>query len=124
MNLNTVALTGNLTKDPELRSTDGGTSVAKMRIAVNARRKDQNGDWTDVANYFNVVAFGKQAENCAEYLSKGRPIAVQGKLEWREWETDDGQRREQVSVVADTIQFLASKSDAPDQQKMEDSIPF
>lgn len=124
MNLNTVALTGNLTKDPELRSTDGGTSIAKMRIAVNSRKKDQSGEWTDVANYFNVVAFGKQAENCAEYLSKGRPIAVQGRLEWREWETDDGQRREQVSVVADAIQFLAAKSDTPNQEKTEDAIPF
>jgi len=124
MNLNTVALTGNLTKDPELRSTDGGTSIAKMRIAVNSRKKDQSGEWTDVANYFNVVAFGKQAENCAEYLSKGRPIAVQGRLEWREWETDDGQRREQVSVVADAIQFLAAKSDTPNQDKTEDAIPF
>jgi single-strand DNA-binding protein len=95
-----------------------------MRIAVNSRKKDQSGEWTDVANYFNVVAFGKQAENCAEYLSKGRPIAVQGRLEWREWETDDGQRREQVSVVADAIQFLAAKSDTPNQDKTEDAIPF
>ena len=72
-NVNVVVITGNLTKDPELRSTNGGMSVCEMRVAVNSRRKDQSGQWVDKPNYFDVVVFGAQGENCANYLSRGRP---------------------------------------------------
>ena len=109
-NLNLVAITGNLTRDPELRSTPSGTSVCKLRVAVNSRRKDgASGEWVDKPNYFDVTVWGAQGENCANYLSKGRPVAVQGRLDWREWETQEGQKRQAVEIIADTVQFLGSR---------------
>jgi single-strand DNA-binding protein len=114
-NVNVVVITGNLTRDPDLRSTGGGTSVCEMRVAVNGRRKNaQSGEWEDKANYFDVVTFGAHAENCATYLAKGRPVAVEGRLDWREWEAKDGSgRRQAVQIVADSVQFLGAppKSD-------------
>jgi single-strand DNA-binding protein len=109
-NINRVVLVGNLTKDPELRHTPGGTPVCSLRIAVNSRRRDESGQWTDKPNYFSISVFGNQAESCAQYLSKGRPVAVDGRLEWREWEKD-GVKREAVEVVADSVQFLGSRGD-------------
>ena len=88
-NINRVIITGNLTSDPELRSLPSGTSVCKLRVACNTRRKDNStGEWVDKPNYFDVTVWGAQGENCARYLSKGRPVAVDGRLEWREWEDD------------------------------------
>jgi single-strand DNA-binding protein len=110
-NINSVVVTGNLTKDPELRSTPGGTPVCKLRVAVNSRRKDQGGQWVDKPNYFDVTVWGAQGENCANYLSKGRPVAVQGRLDWREWEAQDGSKRQAVEIIADSVQFLGSRSD-------------
>ena len=86
-NINRVVITGNLTRDPELRTTRGGTAVCSLRVAVNTRRKDQSsGEWVDKPNYFDVTVWGQQGENCAQYLAKGRPVAVDGRLEWREWQ--------------------------------------
>jgi len=113
-NLNRVVITGNLTKDPELRSTPGGTPVCKLRVAVNSRRKDgATGEWVDKPNYFDVTVWGAQGENCATYLSKGRPVAVDGRLDWREWEAQDGSgKRQAVEIIADSVQFLGSRDDA------------
>jgi single-strand DNA-binding protein len=109
-NINVVAITGNLTKDPELRSTPSGTSVCKLRVAVNSRRKDgASGEWVDKPNYFDVTVWGAQGENCANYLSKGRPVAVEGRLDWREWETQEGQKRQAVEIIANSVQFLGSR---------------
>lgn len=109
-NVNVVVITGNLTQDPELRHTGGGTSVCELRVAVNSRRKDQSGNWVDKPNYFNVVVFGGQGENCANYLSKGRPVAVEGRLDWREWEAKDGSgKRQAIQIIANTVQFLGSR---------------
>jgi single-strand DNA-binding protein len=109
-NVNVVVITGNLTRDPELRHTGGGTAVCELRVAVNSRRKDQSGQWVDKPNYFDVVVFGGQGENCANYLSKGRPVAVEGRLDWREWESKDGSgKRQAVQVIANTVQFLGSR---------------
>lgn len=109
MNLNRVILTGNLTADPELRTTASGTSVCDLRIACSTRRKDSSsGEWVDKPNYFNVVVWAAQAENAARYLTKGRPVAIDGRLEWREWDTQDGTRRQAVLIVADTVQYLGS----------------
>jgi single-strand DNA-binding protein len=111
-NINTVVVTGNLTKDPELRSIPSGTSVCKLRVAVNSRRKDgASGEWVDKPNYFDVTVWGAQGENCANYLSKGRPVAVEGRLDWHEWETQDGQKRQAVEIIANSVQFLGSRSD-------------
>jgi single-strand DNA-binding protein len=108
-NINRVVLTGNLTRDPELRSLSSGTSVCKLRVAVNSRRKDQNGEWVDKPNYFDVTVWGAQGENCSTYLSKGRPVAIDGRLEWREWEANDGSKRQSVEIIADSVQFLGSR---------------
>ena len=108
-NINRVVLVGNLTRDPELRHTPSGTPVCSLRVAVNTRRKDESGQWVDKPNYFDVTAWGQQGENCAQYLAKGRPVAVDGRLEWREWEAQDGSKRQAVEVIADTVQFLGSR---------------
>jgi single-strand DNA-binding protein len=108
-NINRVVMTGNLTRDPELRSTSGGTPVCSLRIACNTRRKDGSGNWVDKPNYFDVTVWGAQGENCAQYLQKGRPVAIDGRLEWREWENQDGQKRQSVDIIADSVQFLGSR---------------
>jgi single-strand DNA-binding protein len=111
-NINRVVLTGNLTHDPELKSLPSGTSVCKLRIACNTRRKDAaTGEWGDKPNYFDVTVWGAQGENCAQYLSKGRPVAVDGRLEWRQYEVD-GNKRQAVDIIADSVQFLGSREDA------------
>ena len=108
-NLNRVIITGNLTRDPGLRSTNGGMSVCSLRIAVNSRRKE-NDQWVEEPNYFDVTVWGAQGENCATYLSKGRPVAVDGRLRWREWEASDGSgKRQAVDIVAQSVQFLGSR---------------
>lgn len=108
-NINRVTITGNLTADPDLRQTTGGTPVCSLRVAVNGRRKDQSGQWVDKPNYFNVVVWGAQGQNCANYLSKGRPVAVDGRLDWREWQDKEGNNRQTIEIVADTVQFLGSR---------------
>ena len=111
-NINRVIITGNLTADPELRSLPSGTSICKLRVACNTRRKDNStGDWVDKPNYFDVTVWGAQGENCARYLSKGRPVAIDGRLEWREWETQEGGKRQAIDIIADTVQFLSSPRD-------------
>jgi single-strand DNA-binding protein len=107
-NINSVVLVGNLTKDPELRHTPSGTAVTTLRVAVNDRVK-RGEEWTDAAYYFDVTVWGRTAENCAQYLAKGRPVGVQGKLTWREWDAQDGSKRQSVEVVADNIQFLGGR---------------
>ena len=108
-NINVVCVTGNLTKDPELRTLNSGTSVCELRIAVNSRRKDQSGNWVDKPNYFDVTVWGAQGENCSTYLVKGRPVAISGRLEWREWQNDNGDKRQAVEIIAETVQFLGSR---------------
>jgi single-strand DNA-binding protein len=109
-NVNVVVITGNLTRDPELRHLGSGTAVCKLRVAVNSRRKDgQTGEWVDKPNYFDVTVWGAQGENCSNYLSKGRPVAVEGRLDWREWEDQGGNKRQSVEIIANTVQFLGSR---------------
>lgn len=110
-NINRIVMTGNLTADPELRNLPSGISVCKMRVACNTRRKGASGEWEDKPNFFDVTVWGAQGENCAKYLSKGRPLAIDGRLEWREWETEGGGKRQAVDIVADSVQFLGSKDD-------------
>ena len=111
-NINRVVLVGNLTKDPELRHTPSGTAVCKLRVAVNTRMKDSaTGEWKDKPNYFDVTVWGNQGESCSQYLSKGRSVAVDGRLDWREWEAQDGTKRQAVEIIADTVQFLGGRPD-------------
>ncbi|MSX01650.1 MAG: single-stranded DNA-binding protein [Actinobacteria bacterium] len=111
-NINRVIITGNLTSDPELRALPSGSSLCKLRVACNTRRKDgASGEWVDKPNYFDVTVWGAQGENCAKYLAKGRGVAVDGRLEWREWETPEGNKRQAVDIIADSVQFLSSPRD-------------
>ena len=111
-NINRVVLVGNLTRDPELRNTPSGMAVCSLRIAVNTRRKDSTGQWTEKPNYFDITVWGNQGESCAQYLAKGRPVAVDGRLEWREWDAQDGTKRQAVEIIADSVQFLGGRGES------------
>ncbi len=106
--INRVVLVGRLTRDPELRGLPSGVSVCSVRIACNSSRSDGDGGYTEKPNFFDVSIYGASAESVSHYMRKGSRVAVDGRLEWREWETADQQKRQAVSVVADTIQFLDS----------------
>ncbi|MEA2156103.1 MAG: single-strand DNA-binding protein [Solirubrobacteraceae bacterium] len=111
-NINRVVLTGNLTTDPELRALpNSGTSVCKLRVACNTRRKGAGGEWEDKPNFFDVTVWGAQGENCARYLSKGRPVAIDGRLEWREWQDKEGNKRQSIDIIADSVQFLGGRDE-------------
>jgi single-strand DNA-binding protein len=122
--INRVVLVGNLTRDPELRHTPSGMAVCSLRVAVNTRRKDSaTGEWTEKPNYFDVTVWGNQGENCAQYLAKGRQVAIDGRLEWREWEAQDGTKRQAVEIVADTVQFIGGRGEAPGGEGAPQYVP-
>lgn len=104
--LNKVLLIGNLTRPPELRYTPSGTAVADLRLAVNRAYTTQGGERREDTCFLTVVVWGKQAESCGEYLDKGSPILIEGRLQTRDWETKDGQKRNVVEVVAERVQFM------------------
>jgi len=108
--LNSVVLIGNLTRDPELRYTPSGVPVCTLRLAVSRNFPNQQGEIE--ADYFNIVVWRNQAEKCAEFLSKGRQVAVTGRLQSRSWEGNDGQKRTTVEVVADRVVFLGRRDRA------------
>lgn len=130
---NRVILAGNLTRDPETRFLPSGTAVTEFSIAVNSRYKSKTtNEFKEEVSYFDIVVFGKTGENCAEYLSKGRPVLVEGRLRQRSWDKD-GQRRSKIEVLADNVQFLGSSRgpaaegsgpSAPSQEPQDDDIPF
>ncbi len=127
--INRVVVVGNLTRDPELRSTASGTSVCRMRIACNTRwRSADTGEWEEKPNFFDVTVFGASGEACARFLEKGRPIAVDGRLDWHEWQTDAGERRQAVGLLAENVEFLSSRSasepDGAQSEREEEPIPF
>lgn len=114
-NINRVIMEGNLTRDPELRQLPSGTSMCTLRIACNTARKNPStGEWDTKPNYFTVKVWGGQAEACARYLSKGRGATVDGKLEWREWETQSGEKRQEVEIVADHVKFGNERGETGD----------
>ncbi|MCL2768491.1 MAG: single-stranded DNA-binding protein [Solirubrobacterales bacterium] len=105
-NINRVVLVGRLTRDPELRELSSGNAVCSLRLACNSRRRDADGEYHERPNYFDVSVFGPLGENVERYMRKGRQVAVDGRLEWREWEGADEARHQAVSVVADNVEFL------------------
>lgn len=133
-NFNRAILMGNLTRDPELRYIPNGSAVTNLRLAINRTYKSQTGEQKEEVTYVGVVVWGKQAETCAEYLSKGSPVFIEGRLQSRQWETEDGQKRSILEVVADRVQFLGRKkaegpgqapeAALPPQAEAEDDIPF
>lgn len=104
--INRVVLVGRLTRDPELRALPSGRSVCSLRIACNSARRDAEGALAERANYFDVSVYGGPGESVSRYMRRGSRIGVDGRLDWREWETADQERRQSVSVIADTVQFL------------------
>jgi single-strand DNA-binding protein len=127
--INRVVLVGNLTRDPELRSTAGGKSVCRLRVACSTRwRSSDTGELEEKPNYFDVSVFGASAEACSRFLEKGQPVGVDGRLDWHEWENSDGERRQAVGIVAESVQFLSSRGGAaPAESSGEleaEAIPF
>jgi single-strand DNA-binding protein len=112
--INRVTLVGHLTADPELHSLPSGDNVCQMRLACNGRRRNTEGGYETKPNYFSVRVFGPQSENVHRYLSKGRAVAIDGRLEWREWETPDQQKRQTVAIIAHEVQFLSSSPQRSD----------
>lgn len=121
MSINQVAISGNLTRDPELRRTQSGMAILSFGVAVNDRRKNSQGEWEDYANFIDCTVFGGYAEHLADHLSKGAKVAVSGKLRWSQWERD-GQKRSKVEVVADSVEYMTNHQEpqgqhhAPQQQ--------
>lgn len=126
---NKVILMGNLTRDPEVRFTPTGTAVASFSLAVNRRFK-QGDEYKDEVSYIDIVVFGKQAENCGQYVGKGDAVLIDGRLQQRRWETDDGQKRSKVEVVADNVTFMPKRQGGGASETsynappVDDDIPF
>ncbi len=110
-----VTLVGNLTRDPELKQLPSGTSLCKLGVAVNSSIKDSSGQWVEKPNFFDVTVWGQQGENCARYLTKGRQVAVDGRLNYDAWEAQDGSKRSRVDIIADTVMFLGGQGDGAGQ---------
>jgi single-strand DNA-binding protein len=112
---------GNLTKDPELKFLPSGTAVCNFSIASNDKYKKDD-EWIDQVSYLDIVVFSRQAENCNEYLSKGRPVLIEGKLQQRRWEAKDGTKRSKIEIVASNVLFLGSGKDKPDNINDTDEV--
>ncbi|MDR1183787.1 MAG: single-stranded DNA-binding protein [Coriobacteriales bacterium] len=112
MSINRVLISGNLTRDPELRATTSGMPVLGMGVAVNDRRKNQStGEWEDYPNFIDCTMFGSRAESVSRYLSKGSKVAIEGKLRWSQWERE-GQKRSKIEVIIDEIEFLSARDNS------------
>jgi len=109
MSVNRVFLLGNLGRDPEVRYTQGGTTVANLRIATTERRPDGNGGWQDATEWHTVVVFGKQADNVKKFLTKGRQVFIEGSLRTRQWQDQQGQKRYSTEVVARDVRFIGGR---------------
>ncbi len=121
--LNKVTLLGNLTRDPELRYTPNGTAVATFGLAVNHRIRQQD-EWKDEVCYIDIIIFGRQAETVCEYLARSSLALVEGRLNWRRWETCDGQRRSRHDIVANTIQFLSRPNGQSTGETRQEDMAF
>ncbi len=134
MSINQVSITGNLTRDPDLRSTAGGKAVLSFGIAVNDRRQNASGKWEDVPNFFECVTFGNRAMALSDILAKGMKVAIAGKLHYSSWEKD-GQKHSKVDIIAQEIELMQNRKPQQEQSQqdyqsgyqqptMYDDIPF
>ena len=139
MSINRVNISGNLTRDPELRSTAAGTNILSFGVAVNDRRRNQRtGEWEDVPNFIDCIVFGQRAEALSRFISKGAKVSIDGKLHYSSWETKDGQRRSKLEVVVEEMEFLSRSQtaattqnqpsftvpQAPEEELYDSDIPF
>ncbi len=122
MSINRVNISGNLTRDPEMRHTASGMQVLSFGMAVNDRAKDANGEWVDRPNFIDCTMFGARAEAVSRYISKGSKVAVEGKLRWSQWEKD-GQKRSKIEVIVDEIEFMSRREDVAQQQPASAPVP-
>ena len=122
MSINRVNISGNLTRDPEMRHTVSGMQVLSFGMAVNDRAKDANGEWVDRPNFIDCTMFGARAEAVSRYISKGSKVAIEGKLRWSQWEKD-GQKRSKIEVIVDEIEFMSRREDVAQQQPAAAPVP-
>jgi single-strand DNA-binding protein len=120
--LNRILIAGRLTRDPELRYTPSGTAVCNLRLASSRRYRDKSGEWQDDSTFVNVVTWSRTAENCGEYLKKGSAVLVEGRLQSRAWETEDGQKRSVVEINALRVEFLDKVGGSTETEPSE-SVP-
>jgi len=126
-NLNKTFLIGNLTRDVDLKYTASGKPVANFGLAVNRKYKDTNGEKTEDVCFVDVVAWDRLAEVCSEFLAKGKPVLIEGRLQYRSWETEDGGKRSKLEVVAQNVQFLGvggAKADSEEEEDVNGDVPF
>jgi single-strand DNA-binding protein len=119
-NINRVVLVGRLTSDPELRALPSGSNVCELRVACNSSRKTAEGDYAEKPNFFDVSVFGLTGESVHRYMSRGRRVAIDGRLDWHEWETTEGSKRQAVKIVADSVQFLDGRGDQAGSDRSSD----
>lgn len=122
MSINQVSITGNLTREPELRSTAGGTAVLSFGIAVNDRRKNTSGQWEDVPNFFECVTFGNRATALSDILTKGMKVAIAGKLHYSSWEKD-GQKHSEVDIIANEVELMQNRRPQQEPQQAQAFAP-
>lgn len=123
MSINRVIISGNLTRDPDLRQTASGMPVLGLGVAVNDRRKNQTtGEWEDYPNFIDCTMFGARAEALSRYLSKGTKVAIEGKLRWSQWERD-GQKRSKIEVIVDELEFMSGRNESAPQQRQYSPAP-
>ena len=114
MSINRVIISGNLTRDPELRNTQSGMAVLSFGVAVNDRRKNPTtGEWEDYPNFVDCTMFGARANSLSQYLSKGTKVSIEGKLRWSQWERD-GQKRSKIEIIVDTLDFMSTRNSGGD----------
>ena len=118
MSVNQVAITGNLTREPELRNTQSGTAVLSFGIAVNDRRKNASGSWEDVPNFFECVTFGNRATSLGDILTKGMKVSIAGKLHYSSWEKD-GQKHSKVDIIANEVELMQNRKPQQEQPQQE-----
>lgn len=131
MSINKAIISGNLTRDPELRTTAGGTAVLSFSVAVNDRQKNnQTGEWEDYPNFIDCTLFGKRAESLSRFLTKGAKVAIEGKLRWSQWPAQDGGKRSKIEVIVNELELMQQRQGqggaqavAPSNGYAED-IPF
>lgn len=128
MAINKATITGNITRDPELRQTQGGTSVLTIGVAVNDRRKNQQtGEWEDYPNYIDCTIFGNRATGVAPHLEKGMKVAIEGKLNQSRWQAEDGTNRSKIEIIVDEIEFMSRQqgqtASKPVQQQPQQFAP-
>lgn len=120
--MNSVNIIGNLTRDPEVRYTQGGQPIINLGIAWNGRKKDQSGEWVDQAHFFDVTCFGERFEKLCQYLSKGTKVGVSGKLDFQQWEKD-GVKRSKVQIIGNDITFASSRNEEGERPARQEPQP-